>query len=85
MTVRQGRREALFTLCPFIPSVLNDKSKFVYFSPLGHISFSLSCLYEETDRRQFPPQPLLLLQHHGFLSLLKRPKTLTPVVTAHHQ
>lgn len=79
MTV--GRRETLFTLCPFIPSLFCIiKANFYIFPPLGYISLSLPCLFEETAHQEFlsapPPQPPH--QHHGLFSWLNGPKPLTP-------
>ena len=68
MAVRQGRRETLFTLHPFISSTFRIiNADLCVFPPLGYTSFSLPCLYEETKSplptpASPPPPPTLLFK-----------------------
>lgn len=74
MTVRQGDT---FYSVPFDTSyILNQNANVCVFPPVGHISFSLACLYKETDHQELPLPTSATHQHHGLLSV---PTSLTPV------
>lgn len=58
MTVRQDKEITYYSMPLYAFYILNHKRNLYIFPPLGHICFSLCCLYEEMDREELPlPTP----------------------------